>query len=481
MQADFFNLPPQDHSGQDRVKSLVQRYETMRVEGRMRYLETDVFLKILAYYADEWALDKALQAADYGIAQHPFNAKLQWRKAQILQHQQDFAAASLWIERALALDPSNLDLRHTQIEIALQAEHYAKALYFLAETLPMAKGENRYTLLLLKAAAHEGQSDFQEALNQIQTLLHEKADYEPAYHRLWKYLATDDLTHAVIKTLERVLDQDPYAHWAWFNLGQVYQHLGIWEKALEAYDYAIVVYPSFEFAYRHCVSALLQLKDYEKAFCYLEEYLEHFQPDARILLQMGECFEYRNQFDKALNFYQQALRLSQLNGQVAYRIGCCCANQERWEKALTYFDLAYQANPRNQEFCLALAEVYNQLHQPQQTHQFYQLALELAPGQVQAWLGYVEFLIDEELFQEALQVLQQARQYCQDGLLDTARAALLLLMGHRKEGFLRLAQVLEQQDKAPEIIYGIAPDLEDDAQVRQFVADWYEARQRSQS
>ena len=61
------------------------------------------------------------------------------------------------------------------------------------------------------------------------------------------------------------LDKNPYSKAAWFNLGIAYNNTEEYDKAIEAYDFAIAIDDSFASAYFNKANSYANLNLYEKA------------------------------------------------------------------------------------------------------------------------------------------------------------------------------------------------------------------------
>ena len=472
--------PSQPNPSQERVAALARQYRSAIEASNLPYLEEARFEQLITYFADEWDLDLALKTCEAAAEQHPFQGLFPWRKAQILCHLKAYEPALEAIEQALILRGWEAELFYTKLEILYHLGEHQICLEAL-KTLKLSRQAPLWPAFqLLKASIFEAKNEYEQALASLALVLNSQPNCEAVYARIWRYVEMQCLDFEVLELLEQVLEENPYAAQAWFELGHLYQHFKQYREAVKAYDYAIITKPDFEFAYRHCVAALFELRDYEKAYCYLEEYLQYFQADTEILVQMGRCFEYREQYDKALALYEQALKLSTDKSYVFYQMGLCQIYARRSEEALAYFQAAKAENPHNPDFYMALGEAYKTLDRPESVHHYYKKALALEPRKSEIWLGYFEFLIDEYLFDQAHDLLEQAQKFCQDTELDLAKVAVLLLEHQTQEGLLRLGQILEEQANAANKLFDLAPHLEKDPKIKAFLQTWQQAKQRGQ-
>src|SRR3546814_16766745 len=64
---------------------------------------------------------------------------------------------------------------------------------------------------------------------------------------------------------QKYIDEEPYSYAAWYNLGNAFNKLGLFEKAIDAYDYAILVRDNFAAAYFNKGNALMNLERFQEA------------------------------------------------------------------------------------------------------------------------------------------------------------------------------------------------------------------------
>lgn len=465
-----------DYNGEHQpdLKFLVQQYEAMLQDGGISFLEIDSFLRLTDYYEEDNRFNLAFEVLTYAIQQHPFSASLYIRKAQILCEQESYQQAFEALDQAIIYEPSDLDIYLTKADIYMRLFKQDKAIKVIDQALQYANAEDFADLYILKSTIYETKNDYTNALLYLKKALFKDPNNEIALSRLWGiYDANKDYADAINFHL-KFIDRAPYSYWAWYNLGLAYMYMGLVEKASEAFDYAIVINEQFEPAYLCYIDCLIVLNDLKTAKRYLGEYLNIFEVDAEIWYRMGQCFEQQSNYAKAIHYYTKALEFSTLDGLIFHRIGNCYIEEEKWHLAEQAFLQAYDANKQNANFCLSLADTYDALEIPDKAYQFYHKALVINPEDIDIWIHYIEFLIDEEAHDTALEVLEEAKKYVEDVLIDYALAAVLLDAGKRQEGFLVLGQALLDHYDLHQHIFHIAPQLEKDAELATFILRYKE-------
>jgi len=454
------------------VNELILQYEGMLANGNTVFLEQDAFQDLIDYYEDQIQYPKALEVIEHAIIQYPFSATFFIRKAQLLLEEDQLDQAMQALNSAKLYEPTNVDVFLTESEILHQSEDYQAALALLDTALIYADSRDLEDIYMMEASVYESMEDYVSSYHSLEKVLEKNPFNEMAFSRLWLCMELTEAYDEGVETHLQIIDQAPYSYWAWYNLGHAYMQLGLFERAFEAYDYAIIINEDFEFAYRDVIGCLFQLEDYILAKRYVDDYKKRFDSDAEVLLWEGECYEYQKEYDYARELYIAALKFDTIEGQIHYRIGVTYANQDNWKQALRSFEQAYYHNKDNEEYCIALAEVYNQLDDVEMAHNCYNKAILLAPEETIVWISYLEFLIDEESYSSGFEILNDARRYSEHRLYDLTEIAILLLSGKRQEGIIKLIQALEIETSDMTKLFSIAPELENDDEVMTLLHDY---------
>ena len=91
--------------------------------------------------------------------------------------------------------------------------------------------------------------------------------------------------------IRRSLMNIPYNELAWFNLAAAYQGLKLYEKSIDAYQYALAIDEKFDYAYRNMGDAYIRLRKYKEAIEALEKVLELSKPEEVIYEAIGHCYD----------------------------------------------------------------------------------------------------------------------------------------------------------------------------------------------
>ena len=87
-----------------------------------------------------------------------------------------------------------------------------------------------------------------------------------------------------IRYYEGIIDANPYSYNTWFQLGHVYAGQGLYEKAVNAYEYATLIKDDFVAAHTNMANMYMLQEPYEKAIETYARVVELSEPDSFILI-----------------------------------------------------------------------------------------------------------------------------------------------------------------------------------------------------
>lgn len=138
--------------------------------------------------------------------------------------------------------------------------------------------------------------------------------------------------------------ENPQAH---FELGQLYQHDGLWAQAENEYLITLNFDPAHRQAQAARVKALLALDDNAKAELLADEYMSQASNSAAGSLRLALAFQKQAMDEYALACYQQALRLAPNSTKINRQIGYYYLSKNDKARAKEYLIRSFDLN-RNQ-------------------------------------------------------------------------------------------------------------------------------------
>lgn len=449
------------HEDQDRIRDLVNNYETMICSGNVHFLDSADFECIIDYYDQKNRWDEAIHACDYALEQHAYTTLFYLVKARLLIDSGKARKATTYLEKAEAIDASQV-----QIFILKAAAHQTNGDYDLAfiaiERAELISTEDDYfDIHFAKANYYEEMAIYEKAFEELAKAIFMRPYDKEALSRIWFIVEVADLYQESVNFHERLIDSAPYSSLAWYNLGHAFYNLVRYDDAAESFEYAYVIDQKFKYAYCDHAEALIQLELYEKAIECFEKAGEHIEIDAYMQTRMGVCFEQLDNIADAECCYYEAIRLDASYDDAYYRLGECYFRRNKWDGAKGAFESAFSLDNKNATYLVALAETHYQLENYDTAFNFFQQACDMAPDESKNWIRLAGFHASMKDYDVAIEVLEEAGMYNSGTImLDYCKVACLYQTGRCKESLMLLQNtLLEDENREYELLFDFAPEL----------------------
>ncbi|OIO21132.1 hypothetical protein COV61_04480 [Candidatus Micrarchaeota archaeon CG11_big_fil_rev_8_21_14_0_20_47_5] len=159
---------------------------------------------------------------------------------------------------------------------------------------------------------------------------------------------------------------------------------GDYEKAIEAYNTAIILNPTFSEAYFNRGLCYYNLKKFDKAVSDYSKAAEFDPKNAVIYNNRGDAYYRQQNFDSAIVDYDKAITLNGRYLKAYYNRGLAYACQQEYEKAVEDFDMVIDLNPSFAEAYHIRGLAYDYLNDIDKAIADYDKAIELNPNFTEA-------------------------------------------------------------------------------------------------
>ncbi|MDP4710221.1 MAG: tetratricopeptide repeat protein [Saprospiraceae bacterium] len=452
---------------------LIDEYESNIRFGHVQYFSEEDYLQIIDFYLEENHQDKALEAARHGTATYPYSTIFYYREADLLikSHQEEKAISVL--NYAITLAPAAPRGYLLKAEAYAYLDRYDEAmdvLEQLSEAHPDAAVQA--DIFLVEALIYENQEQYELMFIALQAALREVPNHQEALERLALCVELTRNYEASVTIHEKILEQEPYCYFAWYNLGQAHAYLGNYQEAIEAYEYAIVSNESFEPAYRDCAELCFELNAMHKSLRWYQEILERFEPDAELFLKIGQIYQQLENYNQARTYLTRAMHLDHMNDEVHFHIGVCFAREKKWASAIRSYEKAIQIEDLREEYFAALGEALFEKGDIEEGIEMFDKATSLAPEEPAYWILFATNLLAVGQPEAAVEVMEDAI-YCSTGTeLLYCRATCLFACGQRNEAIYQLGEALTEDFELHSVMFTWLPALKDDATVLSLLASF---------
>jgi tetratricopeptide (TPR) repeat protein len=434
----------------DDMQELLRQYNNLKYGKPHSFLEEDAFEKIIDYFDDADELANALEASEFATEQYPYSSQLQLRKADLLIASRKYNEALVILEQAEVLDASDINLYILKTDAYLALDQQEKAVNLLENALYQFDGEEKIELLFELADVYDDHEEFDKIFDCLKLILEQEPINEEALYKICFWTDFTGRNEESIKLHSSIIDEFPYNELAWFNLGAAFQGLKLYEKAIDAYKYAVTIDEKFDYAYRNMGDAYIRLRKYKDAIEVLEKVIELNRPEDVIYEAIGHCYDRINNFAQARFYYRKASHLNADDSKLYYKIACTYINEDQWAAAVKQLESAMRIHRNVPDYNLAMGECKMQLGETKEAILFFSNVVRNRPKNVSGWEALIRCLYQVKYYEEALEQTKSALKFT-DGkpLFIYYLSAIYFAIGKSKEALIQLEKALV---KAPKLL-----------------------------
>lgn len=466
--------PYQDKESLD---ELLKLYFDLRNGASGVFLDEEAFEKIIDYFDDQEDISKALEAAETAIEYYPYSSPLLIKKADLLLATRKYYKALEILEKAELFDSHDINLYILRTDAYLALDMHEKAVSLLEEAVSLFEGEEKVELLFELADVYDDYEEFDKVFDCLKVILQAEPTNEEALYKICFWTDFTGRNEESIRLHMAVIDEHPYNELAWFNLAAAYQGLKLYEKSIDAYQYAIVIDEKFDYAYRNMGDAYIRLRKYKEAIEALEKVLELSKPEEVIYEAIGHCYDRLKNYAQARFHYRKASHLNPDDSKLYYKIACTYYNEEQWGSAVKQLDAALKINRLQPEYNLLMGECKLQLNEIKEAVQYLSTAVRVRPRNISGWEALIRCLYYADFLSEAKQQSLAALQHTHNKpVFYYYLSAVLFAMNKPKEALLYLEKALSLQPRQLKKFVQLNPAVLQNATVVDLIAQYKRSR-----
>lgn len=449
--------------------NLVSDFESKFDQGEVGYLDEKVYLQLLEYYEDEYLFEKALEVADFAIEQYKYRSEFYIIKSRLLLNSNKINDCLAALEIAESIAPFEREISIIKARALAIKKQFAEAHEILEDLRIGATKSDAVDILIAESFIYEHMKDYSAMYDALSNAVTIDSKNEEAMERVWISAELSRRYDDSVELHKYIIEKDPYNCQAWYNLGHGYNCIWEYEKAIDALEYSFIINPDFESGYLDCADTCLQIKDFERA---LEIYIEansKFGPNNELMVNIAHCYISLNRIGIAKQWLLKAIKLDGYNDEAFFLLGECYAKDLVWYNAINAYHKAIDLENRREEYYLGLAKAYLAVEDYNKATINFQMATQTGPEETLYWKEYICFLIKLGLFDEALQVLDEAEDHTYGADLIYCRAITAYLLKDKEECMELLEEALLENFDEHKIIFDIAPELRLDKDINSMI------------
>jgi tetratricopeptide (TPR) repeat protein len=436
----------------------LNKFESMLKTNNVFFFDSNEFESIIHHYLEIGKIALAKKAINLGLDQHPSSVNLRLFKVEILIFENDFNAAERLLNSLFQLEPNNEELYIQRANIYSKKDQHQKAIDTFKEAIKITEDCSEIHSLI--GMEYLFLDQYEEAKTHFMKCVDlDIEDYSSLYNIIYCFEFLDQ-TKEAIAYLNWYLDQNPYCEVAWHQLGKQYLEEKELQKALTAFDFAVISDDTFIGAYLEKAKVLERLNRHEEA---IEQYTISMAIEgatAYTLLKIGYCYEQIKKDDQALIFYLKSVEEDPAFDKGWMGISLFYFSKKDFFKSLFYVNKAIDVDDENADYWLFYSKINERLSFLEEAERGYKKTLELGNCSLETWISRGDILIKiGELEAAKYNFVQALEHHPKSEELEFRISGICFKLNESETGYTHLLTALHYNAEHVFILEELFPDV----------------------
>jgi len=423
----MLNLPEPENSR--KIDLLVSRYKKVENQQTL-FFDVEEFLDLIEYYLTNESIKSAFIILNKAIKIYPNNFELKITEAQLLIESGLYSQASKKLKILFEEAPEDFGL------LMLIGINYAKSGII-----------NKSLQFFDKAIALVQDTQLTTVHYSISQIFIQIGRYDIASYHLSKAYNYSPEEDSIIldlafcfersekneksKKLHKIyLQKNPFSELAWYNLGVVYSKLGLNEDAINAFDFAIAIEPTFSSPVFNKANILFETKRYTEAIDNFSKVIAIETSNASAIYFRGMCYLGNNNLKNALNDFQNSLKIQNNQPLVWFEMANVYLKLAKNKLAKKAIYNALKIEKLNSKFWALAAKILIKEKKYKFADKAYMHAISFDPFEDTYWFDYSDYKKKMHDFEEAISVLKMSKEFVTDTLSMHLKLSSLYLLNN---------------------------------------------------
>lgn len=451
----------------DFLSELLSRFEQMMNNQQSSFFDADELTELIDYYIMTSQLQFAKSALDLGLSQFPDNIDMLVYQCRYFHAAGRSAKAIEMLKEILKSQPENIEALITIGEILSDLGKQSDAVDYLEIALKFVEHDERQLVMQQIVDALDDAGQHYKMIPYLKELIHFHSGNSEAMSSLaFCYNILNREEEGIIFFM-KLIDNDPFNAYAWFNLGTLYFGTGLFEKAVECFEYVLAIEPKFTTAAIKMGSALAALDRIDSAIKVYKSVLEYEKKDASIHCYIANCYSQKKDYKNAIHHFHKSISLDADMTDAHLGLAYAYAGADMFIPSYKHIIRVIEDYDDVADLWFFRAYLEEQLDKYQEAVDSFRKGLDLNPSDVNAWLSLAGMLTEYfSDFTEALSVLDDAIEHNSDNVEVYYRAAAVCFeTGLDSEGSNRLHHALSLDKSQYELLFLYNPLLQNNQKI----------------
>ncbi len=380
----------------DEDRQLVLDFENTVLRGGTQFFDVDELEVIIDYYLEVGDLEPLRRAVEYAEQLYPDSITVRLRRAHLYIAEEQYDLALRIINQLRREEPSNTDVAYS-LGVAYSAvKESRKAIECFLEA-----AEDGWMLGRIYgniAEEYYNLHDYDEAIRYYQLALDtDSFDNSTIYNFADTCIVARRAADAV-RYLKSFVGEHPYSCEAWHCLGNSYREMGLFEQAVDAYEYALAIDKKAVYVYYDLASVQEAMGLPGEAVTTLLRGLDYAVNRANIYRTAAYVYVRSGNSDMALFYFRKAVEESPDDAESLAALALAYAFTNEMDAAYPLIKKALHLAPDNSEVLCSAAIVYDTAGNSEAASDYYERMVAAGDCTEQQYQNYVHFLFAHDQY-----------------------------------------------------------------------------------
>ena len=392
------------------IKSSIEKFKRMLKTNLNFYFDAQEFEDIIVHYLGFGDNQLAKKALQMGLDQHPSCHGLLLLQSELYIIDEKYDTALKLLECIEDLNPSNEEIALQRATIASKKGDHKGSINYLHNALSISN--DPYEIWNLLGMEHLILENYYEASCFFKKCLSDNPEDYPSLYNLLYCYEKQNMDHAAIEALNKVLEFDPYCEVAWHQLGKVYLKSGKFDDALSAFEFSIISDETFTGAYIEKGKLLELLGRLNEAILNYQFALQTTESNAFLQNSIGRCHEKLGNNSVAEEFYFKSVELEPTNENCWLSLIIFLVSQKKLKKAKLYLEKSLIINGDSIELWKNNVELCIKLEEEKDIYKSYQKLFSLGHYASDVIIKIIDFFLEKKNWRKAQTIAENAFAFC---------------------------------------------------------------------
>ncbi|MFK8007975.1 MAG: tetratricopeptide repeat protein [Saprospiraceae bacterium] len=450
------------HQPDNRLKTLAGKFENLSRNQEDCFVTKSEFLLLTDYFEYEKFQDQALEVINFGISKFKNSPELIVRKTRLLIYNFGSKQAIYFLNQLhnSCLKPFQVDILRVEILISEGQIDMALSVISTLKYKYKKTGNILSEVCYLEALAYEKSDHFDKSFEALSEVLWVNPNHQDALGKVWMTTELSRKSKEGILLNKFLLKKEHYSAISWFNIAHAYYSEREYEKAVEAFEFSIIINEDFETAYLDLAEVCMLLGLFQKATQYLEIAFEKFEiNELERFIQFGESLIMSGEFRAARAPLKAALIIDDSDPDLLYLIAETYRLEGKYTLAIQNYKSALVIDYSRDDIHNSLGKTYFMMVEFEKAQCHFEIAIENDPYHCGYRSELASFYLNIGEVEKCEKVLAEAVEELPNVELIYHHAAILLSMGREVEGLELLGIALQEKISLRNEVYEFAPEL----------------------